>query len=867
MEQQEIKISDFKYYGFLPDPLIIFKVTGEIIYVNNAFEEKFLIKENIITGSLISSLFLIESLDFIQRISKSNTLEIDAAFREFSELSKVRLKLRKFDYSNDTELFIATCEPAKELNVLHKDILAEKHYFKQLLESVPFGMVVLNEKDQVIDTNNGFLTLFNYKAEAVKGRYINDLIVPERMKSDGSAISEAVYSGETVIKETQRQRSDGSIVDVSVTGIPIFTEKGERRVFGIYQDIRYFLEIRNQIEKEKKHFHSLFKNLPFGAVLLNEKEQIVDCNDALVQMFQFSHEEFLAANGMELIIPNEFLSEGKKLRNNALSGEKVYKETIRKRKDGSLIQVAITANRLLSSDGSSMVFGFFQDISSRKVLESSLADQQRMLTAMVQFLPGMMYRCDATMDYNMIFASFGSQRVTGYLPEDFVKNGKTFNSIILNEWQDKLWLKWTECIDKQLDFEAEYQIYAKDGSVRWVWERGRPVFGSNGEVLYLEGYIEDVTDRRHMQDSLKRERDLLQSLMDNIPDTIYFKDLNSRFIRVNKAQAKTLGLTDPSQAIGGTDADFFDNHHAEIAMEDEKRLMRTGISLVSKQEYIKTSNGWRWFTASKVPLRDAAGKIIGLAGVSRDITDLKHLEEKLIEKESNLRQSNTEKDKLFSVIAHDLRSPFNSFLLLTEILAEDSYDIDSAELKNLANSMHRAAKSVAELLENLLSWSGIQRGTIHFVPEFIKMEEIILKNLNYYQTQLNIKSIRVEMDVQNKLIVFTDAGMLGTALRNLISNAIKFTAHEGSIKIEVLLEGLYARVSVVDNGIGMAQDYINQLFAVETTGRKGTDGEPSSGLGLILVKDFVERMGGKLTVKSTIGLGSTFSFTIPVSKV
>ena len=856
----------FQAYDILPDYIIGLDAKKNINYLNPALIELLggALKLNTV-GSVHSLFNGFQDIDLTE-MKSNEILEFKSEVLVMDPFLSVDIKLRKIALIGEEDLFLAVINPLTIKLINNHFAEAENHYFKQLLESIPFGIVVLNEHDQVIDANSGFLKLFNYRTEQIRHSFINDLIVPEELKSEGSILTERVYAGNEIFKETKRRTSDGKVIDVSVTGIPIVTASGQKQVFGIYQDITANLEIRKQLEQEKLYFQTLFKELPFGVILMNDREELVDCNDNFLSMFQYSKAELSQPNGFDLIFPAGMEPEGSQLRKQVLNGASIYKETIRKRKDGQLIPIAITANLVRLLDGSVMVFGFYQNISERRILENALAEQQRELSAMVRFLPGMMYRCDASRDYNITFASFGSIRVTGYDPEIFTEGKRTFDSVILPEFKEMLWSRWQEVIANNIDFEAEYQILAANGTKRWVWERGRPVYDDKGEVLFLEGYIEDITDRRQMQDNLKRERDLLQSLMDNIPDTIYFKDLKSRFIRVNKAQAATLGLKDPVEAIGGTDADFFDNEHAEAAYEDEQKLMKSGISLVSKQEYIKTSRGWRWFTASKVPLRDITGKIIGLAGVSRDITDIKNLEEQLLDKEANLRRSNQEKDKLFSVIAHDLRSPFNSFLLLTEILAEDSYGFDPAELKNLATSMHRAAKSVAELLENLLSWSSIQRGTLKYSPDYYKLDELIQRNLNYYQAQIQSKSLMTKVFVESKILLYTDQHMFSTVLRNLISNAIKFTPHEGRIEIRATQNEGWIGVEVIDSGIGMTDQMQQQLFVVENKGRKGTDGEPSSGLGLILVREFVERMGGNISINSKVGEGSVFRFNIPVEK-
>jgi len=760
-----------------------------------------------------------------------------------------------------------TLDTFQSLNALQDALINEKKYFQYLFESLPFGIVVLDINDVILDINDAFCDMFGYAKDELIGRFVNDMIVPETLKDDGLLLTDAVSRGENIKKDTKRVRSDGSFIHVAITGQPITLPSGELRVFGIYQDISDRVAMKNALEDEKLFFQSLYENVPFAVVLLDDKERLIDCNEVFVSMFGFSRHELLQSGDIGLIIPEKFAGEGKSLRSSVLGGENVYHETVRKRKDEQIVNVAITAKRVIRKNGKQLIFAFYEDISQRKLVEAALIERERELSAIVKYLPGMVYRCEAEKEYRVYFASEGTMRVTGYSPEDFTTHKLTFNEIILPEYRDVLWQKWQQIIKGGTIFNAEYRITAADGSIRWVWERGRPVFDESNHVLFLEGYIEDITERFNIQHDLWQERDLLQSLMDNIPDTIYFKDRQSCFIRVNLAQAGMLGLHSPAEAVGKTDFDFFNEEHAKIAFEDEQKMMETGAAVINKQEYINTALGWRWFSATKVPLHNSEGEIIGLAGVSRDITEIKTMEEKVLESEDHLRKINAEKDKLFSVIAHDLRSPFNSFLLLTEIFADEYLSFDQDEMQNLANSLHRAATNVSELLENLLSWSALQRGMVNYELRLINLNELVKKNLDLYNNQFINKEIAIETDVNQVISVYADYNFLSSVVRNLLSNAVKFTPRGGKIEVRVTNPSQdKVAIAISDSGIGMPEDLIQKLFSVDITGRKGTESEPSSGLGLILVKEFIDKMGGSIHVESEVDKGTTFTVILPASK-
>lgn len=869
---------DFSDLAFLPAPLLIVDHFGTVVFSNQMVQKSYPMFELETQDLNFSECFHFSFQKLQQELLTTEVFTFEAKLNIQSETNIIQLRASRmqpldpqsfimllFVAENKVTQSLVTADRTETPQLKSDDktslsSIFDFIYFKQLLKSVPFGMVVLDINDIVLSVNPGFLRLFGFEASEVKGRSISELIIPESYKKEGVSMSQAIVSGSIVTKESRRLHSKGYEIDVLVTGIPVYAKNGITQVFGIYQDNSSLMQIQRELEREKKHFQSTFENLPFGSILVNEAGEVLAFNQAFTQLFDYSAENIQLKDMLTEIVPEGYVDEANEIRQKLFSGNKISRETVRKSRNGQSIDVSITATPLEGLKDSQLYLATYEDISERKKLEKELTEQRRELETMVHFLPGMMYRCDLSRDYWMMFVSFGSNRITGYYPEEFMKKEVSFNSIIVEEYQQELWDQWQEVLEKKTDFEAEYQIRTKDGSLRWVWERGRPVFDEQGNALFLEGYIEDITDFKKLEASLNTEHDLLQALMNNIPDTIYFKDLECRFVRINTAQAVTLGVDKPSDAIGKTDADFFDQQHAEKAKIDELNLMHSGQPLINKQEYIQTSTGWNWFSATKVPVRDPQGVITGLVGISRNITALKKLEQQLLESEANLKRINLEKDKIFSVIAHDLRSPFNSFLLLTEILDNESILFDPDELKNLANSMFKSAKSVSELLENLLSWSTLQRGELNLYLQPIRLKEIVDKTMHYYDTQFATKEIEACVEVDESLSVNADPSVLGTVLRNLISNAIKFTNIGGKVGVKAELADDKVKITVSDNGIGIPKNQQKQLFLFESKGRKGTQGELSSGIGLILVKEFVERLGGVINFESEPDVGTSFFF-------
>jgi len=256
-----------------------------------------------------------------------------------------------------------------------------------------------------------------------------------------------------------------------------------------------------------------------------------------------------------------------------------------------------------------------------------------------------------------------------------------------------------------------------------------------------------------------------------------------------------------------------------------------------------------------------------LISVIRDITERKQIEEEIKSKNEELKKINAEKDKFFSIIAHDLKGPFNGFLGLTQVMAEELPSLTPAEAHKIAVSMSNSAKNLYHLLENLLEWSQMQKGAFPFNPEGFQLVEVVNNCIDINLESAKRKNIEISNHVADGLLAFADKNMIQTVIRNLIFNAIKFTPTGGKITIFAKV-GINnnMEISVKDSGIGMSPILIDNLFKLHIqTKRKGTEGEKSSGLGLILCKAFIDKHNGKIWVESEEGKGSVFYFTIPCS--
>ncbi len=248
-----------------------------------------------------------------------------------------------------------------------------------------------------------------------------------------------------------------------------------------------------------------------------------------------------------------------------------------------------------------------------------------------------------------------------------------------------------------------------------------------------------------------------------------------------------------------------------------------------------------------------------------DITELKIAEAVIKKSNRELIRLNAEKDKFFSIIAHDLRSPFSSFMELTRFMSEELSVLTMAELKKMTLAMKNSTSKLYGLLENLLEWAKLRQDLLPFNPKIVQLHPLVNESLEAITESAANKEIGITNTIPGNTALLADQGMLQSVIRNLVTNAVKFTPKGGKITLSAkTCTDKSVEISVKDTGIGMNPDMVKNLFRLDKQPKRvGTEGEPSSGLGLILCKEFIEKHGGKLWVESAVGIGSTFSFTIP----
>lgn len=419
--------------------------------------------------------------------------------------------------------------------------------------------------------------------------------------------------------------------------------------------------------------------------------------------------------------------------------------------------------------------------------------------------------------------------------------------------------------EKEFDFHAlhaagRYSGRHRDSRIFYVIITSLQPFGHRKPERFLV-QVNDITVQKKADEAIRKERDLLQALIETIPDTVYFKDTESRFTRINPAQARLLGVEDPAEAIGKTDFDFFRPEEAREMHADEQKLLKTREPIISKMEEVRNPDGSTlWLTATKVPLFDHENRVTGLMGISRNVTEIKHTEEKLAQAAEALAQSNKELLQFAYVASHDLQEPLRtvaSYVQLLQKRYENRLDEDADTFIRYAVD---GVSRMQRLIRDLLLYSRVDtRGKPFEETRLNEVLDVVRMNMKF---TIEDHGARIQSD--ELPVVCADEGQLVQLFQNLISNAIKFRGEKKPvIRIRSRRCDTHWRISVKDNGIGIPPDQLENIFMIFKR-LHPQDKYDGTGIGLAVCKKIVERHGGAIQVESALAKGSTFTFTIPV---
>ena len=599
---------------------------------------------------------------------------------------------------------------------------------------------------------------------------------------------------------------------------------------------------------------------------------VVDCNQAALTLYGFTRDELLKAKISDFISFDEVYTQEKAFEKIKMAGEHggVTFEWKGKRKNKKEIWTEISLNKSVI-DGKERIVAVVRNIDERKKMEEALHETNTYLENLINYANAPIIVWDINFKITRFNHAF--ELLTGYTEPEML--GKSLEMLFPPEKAKNSMTEIYKTLEGEHWETVEIEIQKRNKSVRTVLWNSATLYAPDGKTpIATIAQGQDITERKQAEELLRQSEEKYRLITENASDVIWILNISKgKFTYISPAIQQLRGLT-VEEALAETLEEALTPESAKFVFNAVQENIQDFIANPDQNSYYinqvqqPCKDGNIIWVEVSTKLRFNKQGEIEVVGVSRNIEERKKMEAEIRENEARLRETNATKDKFFSIISHDLRNPFASFMGLTELMVDNFSELSTDGLLDFLLSMRKSAQSTYHLLENLLEWSRLQQGAIPFNPEPINLKEEFKSCDDSTVEIARKKSITINMDIPDGINVFADRNMLRSVMRNLVTNAIKFTNPNGAVTIHTRkMDEDKILFSVKDTGIGMDAERIKKLFRIDTNvSRPGTNGEQSTGLGLILCKEFIEKHGGTIWAESETGKGSTFFFTIPQNR-
>jgi PAS domain S-box-containing protein len=530
--------------------------------------------------------------------------------------------------------------------------------------------------------------------------------------------------------------------------------------------------------------------------------------------------------------------------------------------------------------------GVLTDFTESKLSEDRLREERHLLRTLMENLPEAIYSKDAQGRYQMDNAAH--RRILGVATEEEVL-GKTVHDFFPAERAARYAADDASVLaGGRLVQDREEILFDAEGQPRYHAFTKAPLRDGAGEITGLVCIGRDVTRQRQAERDLARERNLLRTLMDNLPAHIFVKDLQSRFLIANAATLGSLGAHSAEEVLGKTDYDFLPRERAEQFYHDEQEILRTGRPMFNHEELlIDASGNARWLSTTKVPLHDGSGELTGLVGISHDVSQRRTLESELRRAVEAAQTASKAKSEFLARMSHEIRTPMNGILGMTELALDTALTREQRECLQMVMT---SGESLLTVINDILDFSKIEAGKLQLEPAPFPLRDSLADAVRTLALRAQQKGLELACHVSPQApdLLVGDAGRLRQVIVNLVGNALKFTS-QGEVVVSVCLEedrvtedpppppagplspdpvalspGPLVTLSfeVRDTGIGIPADKQRLIFEpFEQVDGSTTRVYGGTGLGLAISSQLVQLMGGRMWVESEVGRGSRFHFT------
>ncbi|MDO9256106.1 MAG: PAS domain S-box protein [Bacteroidales bacterium] len=724
--------------------------------------------------------------------------------------------------------------------------------FKNLFQYHSAIMLLIEpESGLIVDANEAAVHFYGYSKAALQSMKIDDInslsgeqIKMERQKARANKLNYFIF---------QHRLANGEERTVEVHSSPI--EYQEKQIlFSVIHDVTKRKQAEEALNSSQQLLEGIINTIPVRVFWKDRNLNYLGCNSIFLKDAGLTDvNEIIGKDDFMLSWRNQaelYRSDDKEVIDSGKA--KLNIEEPQTSPTGNNLTLLTNKMPLRNSKGEiNGLLGTYLDITERKQAEEKLRESEQRYRQLVETANEAILVAQGD---RFKFVNSSTSELSGYSEEELLSIPfiefihPDDRALVADNYMKRL--KGEMC-----DPSYSFRFITKGNNLRWVEMTGVKI-NWEGQPATLN-FASDITARKQAVEALIESENKYRNIFSAERDALFIIDKETGAILDVNGAACSLYNYSRDEMLKLKNIDL----SAEVeATEKATKEFQSKIDL----RFHKKKDGTIFpvdISASLFTLND---KPVILAAI-RDITDRTQNERILHEKNEELSKANAEKDKFFSIIAHDLRGPIGGFMGLSERMAEGMAEMTLDELQNIARVMKKSSSNLYSLLANLLEWSSMQRGLTAFEPAAVYLLAVIRESMATTFDAAAKKGIAISHTIPDELVVFADKNMLESILRNLAGNAVKFTPKGGNIRISAnATSGNAVEISIADSGIGMNKNIVENLFNFDVnTSRKGTDGELSTGLGLMICRDFIEKNGGQLKVESAVGKGSTFRFTLP----
>lgn len=757
-------------------------------------------------------------------------------------------------------------EKRKKIGVAFKE---SENKFESMIAAVKDAIILVDNDGKIDFLNDAAERMFGYSRQEIMNKNLNFILTPEKYHdayikafSKFKTTGDGLMIGKTI--ELEAKRNDGCIFPIELS-LSALTIKGKWHATGIIRDITSRRQDEEKLKSQNEYIKLVINSFTTPFYVINVKDYtIAMANTAICApgeegetCYAITHKRNKPCGHKEHKCPLEEVTRTKK----PATLEHLHLDL-----NGESRIMEIHCFPIFDREGNVVqVIEYSLDITESRKTQEAVRESERSFRTLAENIPGIAYRVFKCENDRMKIYSKNSTDITGY-SELELESGEehSINNLILSNDRPKVKEEIEKAIGEKRTFSIAYRLLHKDGSTRYLVDQGRPIFGNDEKLLYTDGVIFDTTQRKLKEE----EYENLATIVETATDFIGIANFDGRLHYINPAGRKMLGIS-LNEDISTLDIPTLFPENAQNIFMNEA-IPTAIISGVWKGEMNMMSREGKEIPVSQalVAHKTLEDKIAFFFTIARDITDRKRIEKELILAKDEALLSNSVKSEFLTKMSHELRTPLNAVMGFSEILRMKTMGELNEKQEQYVNFISQSGKRLLVIINDILDLVKLESGEkLPLSIQSFLASEAIEEVLIFVNEKAENRKIIIQKEIEPGLgMIKADKLRFKQILINIIDNAIKFSKPDGgTITIMAGKDGDMAKFLISDTGIGIREEDLGKLFGLFHQIDSGINRSyGGTGIGLAITKQLVEQQEGKMWVKSKIGEGSTFGFTMPL---